>query len=55
MLSDEKFFDKADKFTLFPTVDDKYFTFTELTDKIKGTQTDKDDKLVVLYAFNKIS
>jgi molecular chaperone HtpG len=54
MLSDEKFFDKADKFALFPTVDDQYFTLTELTDKIKGTQTDKDDKLVVLYASNKV-
>ena len=54
MLSDEKFFDKADKFALYPSVDDKYFTFSELTDKIKDSQTDKDDKLVVLYASNKV-
>ena len=54
MLSDEKFFDKADKFALYPSVDDQYFTLTELTDKIKGNQTDKDDKLVVLYASNKV-
>ena len=54
MLSDEKFFDKADKFALFPTVNDQYFTFSELTDKIKDSQTDKDDKLVVLYASNKV-
>ena len=54
MLSDEKFFDKADKFALYPSVDDKYFTFSELTDKIKDIQTDKDDKLVVLYASNKV-
>jgi molecular chaperone HtpG len=54
MLSDEKFFDKAEKFALYPSVDDKYYTLTELTDKIKDNQTDKDDKLVVLYASNKI-
>ncbi|MEW2922731.1 molecular chaperone HtpG [Muricauda sp. ANG21] len=50
MLSEEKFFEKADKFALYPTVDDKYFTFEELEAKIKDNQTDKDDKLVVLYA-----
>ncbi|MBO0324234.1 molecular chaperone HtpG [Muricauda sp. CAU 1633] len=50
MLSEEKFFEKADKFALYPTVDNKYFTFEELEAKIKDTQTDKDDKLVVLYA-----
>ena len=54
MLSDEKFFDKADKFALYPSVDDKYFTLSELTDKIKDSQTDKDDKLVVLYASDKV-
>ena len=54
MLSDEKFFEKADKFALYPTVNEQYFTFSELTDKIKDNQTDKDDKLVVLYASNKV-
>ena len=53
MLSEEKFFDKADKFALYPTVDGNYFTFAELEEKIKPAQTDKDDKLVVLYASNK--
>ncbi|MEL4308017.1 molecular chaperone HtpG [Joostella sp. CR20] len=53
MLSEEKFFEKADKFALYPTVDDKYFTFEELQEKIKTNQTDKDGKLVVLYASNK--
>ncbi|MFP2996551.1 molecular chaperone HtpG [Spongiivirga sp. MCCC 1A20706] len=53
MLSEEKFFEKADKFALYPTVDDKYFTFEELQDNIKDAQTDKDDKLVILYASNK--
>ncbi len=52
MLSEEKFFEKADKFALYPTVDNTYFTFEELQEKIKETQTDKDDKLVILYASN---
>lgn len=50
MLSDEKFFEKADKFALYPTVDGKFFTYEELEKQIKDNQTDKDDKLVVLYA-----
>ncbi|MGB5553628.1 MAG: molecular chaperone HtpG [Flavobacteriaceae bacterium] len=53
MLSEDKFFEKADKFALYPTVDDTYFTFDELQEKVKGNQTDKDDKLVVLYASDK--
>ena len=53
MLSEDKFFEKADKFTLYPTVDDTYFTWEELEAKIKDSQTDKDDKLVVLYASDK--
>lgn len=50
MLSEEKFFEKADKFALYPSVDGKYFTFEELSAKIKDSQTDKDDKMVILYA-----
>ena len=53
MLSEDKFFDKADKFALYPTVDGDYYTFEELEAKIKDNQTDKDDKLVVLYASDK--
>ncbi|WP_420601201.1 molecular chaperone HtpG [Flagellimonas sp.] len=53
MLSEEKFFEKAEKFALYPTVDGKFFTFDELEAKIKDYQTDKDDKLVVLYASDK--
>lgn len=53
MLSEDKFFEKADKFALYPTVDGSYFTFEELQEKIKANQTDKDDKLVVLYASDK--
>ncbi|NAS29723.1 molecular chaperone HtpG [Flavobacteriaceae bacterium R38] len=53
MLSEEKFYEKAEKFALYPTVDDKYYTFEELQEQIKATQTDKDDKLVILYASDK--
>ncbi|RNL91031.1 molecular chaperone HtpG [Sinomicrobium pectinilyticum] len=53
MLSEEKFFEKADKFALYPTVDDTFHTFEELREKIKDNQTDKDDKLVILYTNNK--
>ena len=52
MLSEEKFFEKAEAFNLFPTVDGKYYTYDELHKKIKSKQTDKDDKLVILYASN---
>jgi molecular chaperone HtpG len=53
MLSEEKFYEKSGAFVLYPTVDDKYFTLDELKEKLKETQTDKDGKLVVLYAGNK--
>jgi molecular chaperone HtpG len=53
MLSEDKFFEKSEAFVLYPTVDDKYFTYEELFNKIKANQTDKDDKLVILYASNK--
>ncbi|PSG88638.1 molecular chaperone HtpG [Aurantibacter aestuarii] len=53
MLSEEKFFEKADAFALYPTVDDTYFTYEELINKIKANQTDKDGKTIILYASNK--
>jgi molecular chaperone HtpG len=53
MLSEEKFFDKAKKFALYPTVNDAFFTFDELVEKTKDTQTDKDGNHVILYAANK--
>ena len=53
MLSEDKFYEKAGAFVLYPTVDDKYFTLEELKEAIKENQTDKDGKLVVLYAGNK--
>jgi molecular chaperone HtpG len=53
MLSEPKFYDKAKNFALFPTVDGTYLTFDELKEKIKDQQTDKEGKLVVLYASDK--
>jgi molecular chaperone HtpG len=50
MLSEDKFFDKAENFALFPTTEGEYFTFEELKEALKDTQTDKDDKLILLYA-----
>jgi len=52
MLSEEKFFEKAQKFALYPTVDGAYFTFDELKEKVKAAQTDKDKNLVLLYTTN---
>jgi molecular chaperone HtpG len=52
MLSEDKFFDKADAFALYPTVDGKYYTYEELYNAIKAKQTDKDGKLVILYTSN---
>ena len=53
MLSEPKFYEKAGAFVLYPTVDDKYFTLDELKESLKDNQTDKNGKLVVLYASNK--
>jgi molecular chaperone HtpG len=53
MLSEDKFYEKAGAFVLYPTVDNKYFTLEELKEKLAANQTDKDGKLVVLYAGNK--
>ena len=53
MLSEPKFFEKAQKFALYPTTKDAYFTFEELQEKTKAAQTDKDGNLVILYANDK--
>ena len=53
MLSEDKFYEKAGAFVLYPTVDDQYFTLDELKEQLKEKQTDKNEKLVLLYANNK--
>ena len=52
MLSEDKFYDKANGFALYPNIDNKFFTFSELKEKIKDSQTDKDEKLIILYCSN---
>lgn len=52
MISDEKFYEKAAKFALLKTTDNKYFTFDEYENLVKPNQTDKDKKLIYLYATN---
>jgi molecular chaperone HtpG len=52
MLSEEKFYEKAKKFNLFPTTDGTFLTLDELKEQTKEAQTDKDEKLVQLYASN---
>ncbi|MCK5825156.1 MAG: molecular chaperone HtpG [Ichthyobacteriaceae bacterium] len=53
MLSEQKFYDKAKKFALFPTVKNEFFTIDELVEKTKANQTDKDGNTVILYSANK--
>ena len=52
MLSEDKFFEKTEKFALYPTTKGDYLTYKELEEKIKPIQTDKDDKLIILYTSN---
>jgi molecular chaperone HtpG len=52
MLSDDKFYERAQKFSLFKNTDGKYFTLEEYKAKVKDIQTDKDKKIVYLYASN---
>ncbi|OYT14057.1 MAG: molecular chaperone HtpG [Bacteroidetes bacterium 4572_114] len=53
IISEDKFYERAKKFCLLKNMENKYFTLDEYKDKIKGTQKDKDKKLVYLYTSNK--
>lgn len=48
-LSDPKFAEKAKNFTLVKNSEGKYFTLEEFKEKVKVLQTNKDDKVVMLY------
>ena len=52
MLSDEKFCERALKFALLKNTEGKYFSFDEYKTAVSEAQTDKDKKLVYLYATN---
>ena len=53
MLSEESFYDRAKDFALFKDVEGKHFTFDEYKTLIEGSQKDKDDQLIYLYATDK--
>jgi molecular chaperone HtpG len=52
VLSEDKFADKAKEFNLVKSTNNEYFTVEEYQEKIKALQTDKDNKLVILYTSN---
>ncbi len=49
MLTDEKFYERAEKFYLLKNTEGKYYTIEEYKEKIKAIQTNKDKKIVLLY------
>ncbi|MCB0738639.1 MAG: molecular chaperone HtpG, partial [Bacteroidetes bacterium] len=53
MLTDDKFFEKAEKFFLLKTTEGEYFTLAEYKEKVATLQTDKDGKVVYLYSNSK--
>ena len=53
MLTNEEFCEKALKFALLKNVEGKYFSFDEYRTAVSGNQTDKDNKVVYLYATDK--
>lgn len=53
-LSEEKFGERSSKFMLFKNIDGQYFLLDEYLEKIKATQTDKDNKTVVLYSHSEV-
>ena len=55
MLSDEKFYEKATKFALFKSVEDKYYGYEEFKAIIEPNQTDKNKKLVYLYTTDPVA
>ncbi|MFK7808713.1 MAG: molecular chaperone HtpG [Saprospiraceae bacterium] len=52
MISEEKFYKKATKFALLKSVDNKFYTIEEYKEKVKVNQTDKHEKIVMLYTNN---
>ncbi|KAA6342491.1 Chaperone protein HtpG [termite gut metagenome] len=53
MLTQEEFYDRAQKFALFADTDGKFYTYEEYNTLIKDSQKDKEDNLIYLYATNK--
>ncbi len=55
MLSDDKFYEKAQKFALMKTTEGKYFKYEEFKTLIEAEQTDKNKKLVYLYTTDPVA
>ena len=53
MLTESKFYDRSADFMLYPDTEGNYHTWSELEEKLKANQTDKDDKFTLLYASDK--
>ena len=53
MLSDEKFSERAEKFSLLKNTDEKYFSYEEYRKLVEANQTDKHNKVVYLYSTDK--
>ena len=53
MITDDKFYERAEKFAMFKNTDGKYFTFDEYEKLIKENQTDKNKTLIYLYTTDK--
>ena len=53
MLTEEKFFEKANDFALYKNTNDDYHTFTEFLKKVKEPQKNKDGKTIILYTNDK--
>lgn len=53
IISEPKFWEKAEKFTLLKDTDNKFYTFEEYKNAVKDAQTDKDKKTIYLYATDK--
>ena len=49
MITEEKFYDKAVKFALLQNTEGKYATIEEYIEQVKPLQTDKNDRVVILY------
>jgi molecular chaperone HtpG len=52
MISEDKFYERAEKFCLLKNTEGSYFTMEDYKNKVKDLQTDKDKKLVYLYTNN---
>ncbi|MBD0277408.1 MAG: molecular chaperone HtpG [Flavisolibacter sp.] len=52
MISDEKFFDKAKEFALLLNTKGEFYTLDEYMEKVKELQTDKDDRVILLYTID---